>query len=141
MTSKLNIDISLAVSLNIIRPLFVDKTIATSYLSSNRHSTLLQQQPIDIFSHSQRSQQKQHEQRIHSISNESMKRHMRRSTSFFQHLSSKLDDYQSEPYSFNEHPENFIRILLTKLLGCIKSKLPEGSKREFVECIFTYNDS
>ena len=137
MTSKLNIDISLAVSLSIIRPLFAP----TSSLPYNRHSTLLQQQPIDIFSHSQRSQQKQQDQQLHSIPNGNVKRRTRRSASFFQRLPSKLDDYQNEPYPLNEHPENFIRILLTKLLGCIKSKLLEDSQGEFVECIFAYKDS
>lgn len=119
MTSKLNIDISLAVSLNIIRPLFVDKTITASTLSSNRRTTLLQQQPLDIFSYRQRSVQ---QQRSHSISNESVKKQLRKSSTFLKRLTSKLDDFQTEPQSFNEHPEKFIRTLLTKLLDCIRSK-------------------
>jgi uncharacterized protein YaaN involved in tellurite resistance len=119
MTSKLNIDISLAVSLNIIRPLFVDKTIATSSLSSNRRTTLLQQQPIDIFSYRPQSQQLQHS---HSLSNGSIKKQIRKSATFLKRLTSKLDEFQNEPQSFNEHPEKFIRTLLTKLLDSIRSK-------------------
>jgi len=119
MTSKLNIDISLAVSLSIIRPLFVDKTIATSPLSSNRRTTLLQQQPIDIFSFRQRGIQ---QQQSHSLSNGSIKKQIKKSTTFLKRLASKLDDFQNEPQSFNEHPEKFIRTLLTKLLDSIRSK-------------------
>ena len=124
MTSKLNIDISLAVSLNIIRPLFVDKTIATSSLSSNRRTTLLQQQPIDIFSYRQRSIQQQ-QSHSYSLSNDSIKKQIRKSTTFLKRLTSKLDDFQNEPQSFNEHPEKFLRTLLTKLLDSIKSKTTE----------------
>jgi hypothetical protein len=120
MTSKLNIDISLAVSLNIIRPLFVDKTIATSSLSSNKRTTLLQQQPIDIFFNRQQSLQ---QQQSHSLSNGGIKKQIRRSTTFLRRLTNKLDDFQNEPQSFNEHPEKFIRTLLTKLLDSIRSKL------------------
>ncbi|CAF3352016.1 unnamed protein product [Rotaria sp. Silwood1] len=117
MTSKLNVDISLAVTLNIIRPLFVDKTITTSpSLYSHRRSTVLQQQPIDIFSYSYQSQL---HQVSYSISNESAKKHLRRSA-FLKRLASKLDDFQNEPNSFNEHPEKFIRTLFTKLLDSIK---------------------
>ncbi|CAF2871937.1 unnamed protein product [Rotaria sp. Silwood2] len=118
MTSKLNIDISLAVTLNIIRPLFVDKTITTSSLYSNRRSTLLQHQPIDIFSYCYQSQV---QQVSHSVSNESTKKQLRQST-FLKRLASKLDDFQNEPSSFNEHPEKFIRTVLTKLLDSTKSK-------------------
>ncbi|CAF3487332.1 unnamed protein product [Adineta steineri] len=125
MTSKLNIDISLAVSLNIIRPLFVDKTIATSSLSSNRRTTLLQQQPINIFSN--RQQFMQQKQSSHSLSNESTKAHMRKSTTFFKRLASKLGDFQNEPQSFNEHPEKFIRTLLTKLLDSIRKLIQESN--------------
>jgi hypothetical protein len=121
MTSKLNIDISLAVSLNIIRPLFVDKTIATSSLSSNRRTTLLQQQPIDIFFNRQQSQNQQ-QQEPQSLSNDNIKKQIRRSTTFLIRLTSKLEDYQNEPQSFNEHPEKFIRTVLTKLLDSIRSK-------------------
>ncbi len=120
MTSKLNIDISLAVSLNIIRPLFVDKTIATSSLSSNRRTTLLQQQPIEVFFNRQLSQ---HQPESHTLSNGSIKKQIRRSTTFLKRLTSKLDDFQNESQSFNEHPEKFIRTLLTKLLDSIRSKL------------------
>ena len=120
MTSKLNIDISLAVSLNIIRPLFVDKTIATSSLSSNRRTTLLQQQPIDIFFNRQPTLQQQQSQ---SISNGSARKQIRRSATFLRRLTNKLDDFQNEPQSFNEHPEKFLRTLLTKLLDSIRRKL------------------
>lgn len=120
MTSKLNIDISLAVSLNIIRPLFVDKTIATSTLSSNRRTTLLQQQPIDVFFNRQQSQIQT--QQSHSFSTISARRQLRRSTTFLRRLTSKLEDFQNETQTFNEHPEKFIRTLLTKLLDSIRSK-------------------
>jgi hypothetical protein len=119
MTSKLNIDISLAVSLNIIRPLFVDKTISTSSLSTNRRTTLLQQQPIEIFFNRQQSEQLQ---RSYSASNDSAKKQIRRSTTFLRRLTSKIEDFQNEPQSFNEHPEKFIRTLITKLLDLIRSK-------------------
>jgi hypothetical protein len=132
MTSKLNIDISLAVSLSIIRPLFVDKTIATSPLSSNRRTTLLQQQPIDIFSFRQRGIQ---QQQSHSLSNGSIKKQIKKSTTFLKRLTSKLDDFQNEPQSFNEHPEKFIRTLLTKLLDSIRSKLIKEFLR-FLEIIY-----
>ena len=118
MTSKLNIDISLAVSLNIIRPLFVDKTIATSSLSTNRRTTLLQQQPIDIFFNRQQSQQQSQ-----SLNSGNVRKQIRRSTTFLKRLTSKLEEFQNEPQSFNEHPEKFIRTLLTKLLDSIRSKL------------------
>jgi hypothetical protein len=119
MTSKLNIDISLAVSLNIIRPLFVDKTISTSSLSTNRRTTLLQQQPIEIFFNRQQSEQLQ---RSHSASNASAKKQIRRSTTFLRRLTSKIEEFQNESETFNEHPEKFIRTLITKLLDSIRSK-------------------
>lgn len=124
LTSKLNIDISLAVSLNIIRPLFVDKTIATSTLSSNRRTALLQQQPIDVFFNRQQSQYQQQQSRPQSqlFSGVNLKRQMRKSATFLRRLTSKLDEFQNEPQSFNEHPEKFIRTLLTKLLDSIRSK-------------------
>ncbi|CAF3740585.1 unnamed protein product [Rotaria sordida] len=123
MTSKLNVDISLAVTLNIIRPLFVDKTITTSStLYSNRRTTLLQQQPLDIFLNCNQS----HLQQLSpSLSNESTKKYLRRSI-YLKRLASKLDDFQTDPNTFNEHPEKFIRTLLTKLLDCIK-KIIESS--------------
>ena len=123
MTSKLNIDISLAVSLNIIRPLFVDKTIAaSSLLSSNRRTTSLQQQPIDIFSNRPQSKQLEH---TYSTSTGSMKKHLRRSTTFIKRITNKIDEIQNEPQSFNEHPEKFIRTLLTKLLDSIRRIIQE----------------
>ncbi|UJR25727.1 hypothetical protein I4U23_007079 [Adineta vaga] len=141
MTSKLNIDISLAVSLNIIRPLFVDKTITTSTLSSNRRTTLLQQQPIDIFSYRQRTIQ---QQQSFSISTESAKKQIRKSSTFLKRLTSKLDDFQNEPQLFNEHPEKFIRTLLTKLLDSIRKLLPESNHNymniEHVEKLLAIED-
>ena len=112
MTSKLNIDISLAVTLNIIRPLFVDKTIVASSLSSSRRTSLLQQQPLEIFSYRLQTQ---------SSSSEPAKRQKRRSTTF-RRLISKIDQFQNETSSFNEHPEQFVRTLLTKLLDSIRSR-------------------
>ena len=117
MTSKLNIDISLAVTLNVIRPLLFDKTFGTSSLYSNRRNTLLQRQSIDIFSYYQQSKQQSQ-----SISNENVKRYVRRSASFVRRFLNKLDDCQNDVQTFNEHPENFIRTLLTQLLDSIKSK-------------------
>lgn len=121
MTSKLNIDISLAVTLNIIRPLFDDKTMATSSLSLHRRNTLLQQQPIDIFF----CQQYQLQQ-SQSSPYESAKRHGRQSIPFLKRLASKLDDFSHESNSFSEDPEKIIRTLLTKLLDSIKSKFKKN---------------
>jgi len=97
MTSKLNIDISLAVSLNIIRPLFVDQTIATLSLSSTRRTTLLQQQPIEIFFNRQQYQQ---HPISHSISNGNMRKQIRRSTTFLRRLTNKIEEFQNEPQTF-----------------------------------------
>ena len=125
MTSKLNIDISLAVSLNIIRPLFVDKTISTSLSSSStRRTTLLQQQPIDIFFNRQTSQQNP---TSHSLTSGSAKRQMRRSTTFLRRLTSRIDEFQNESQVFSEHPEKFIRTLLTKLLDSIRKLIQESN--------------
>lgn len=119
MTSKLNIDISLAVSLNIIRPLFVDKTISTSSLSSTRQTTLLQQQPIEIFFNRQGSQTVPASQ---SITSGHTRKQNRRSTTFLRRLTSRIEEFQNESEIFNEHPEKFIRTLLTKLIESIRSK-------------------
>ncbi|CAF0855042.1 unnamed protein product [Adineta ricciae] len=128
MTSKLNIDISLAVSLNIIRPLFTDKTITTSTLSSNRRTTLLNQQSIDIFTYRQRSIQQQQSQTIsNEVSVESAKKQIRKSSTFLKRLTSKLDEFQNEPRSFNENPEKFIRTLLIKLLDSIRKIIQESN--------------
>ncbi|CAF5096517.1 unnamed protein product, partial [Rotaria socialis] len=78
----------------------------TSSLAANRRTTLLQQQPLDIFSY---CQQYQTQQPSPSMSNSNNKRQLRRSTTFLKRLASKLDDFQNEPNSFNEHPEKFVR--------------------------------
>jgi len=117
LTSKLNIDISLAVSLNIIRPLFVDKTIASSSLSSTRRMTILQQQNEDTFYNRQQS---------FSILSGNLKKQVRRSATFLRRLTNRIDQYQHEPQTFDEHPEKFIRTLLIKLLDCIRKALGES---------------
>ncbi|CAM4879019.1 unnamed protein product [Rotaria socialis] len=140
MTTKLNIDISLAVTLNIIRPLFVDKTMPTSSLAANRRTTLLQQQPLDIFSY---CQQYQTQQPSPSMSNSNNKRQLRRSTTFLKRLASKLDDFQNEPNSFNEHPEKFVRTLLARLLDSIKKVIHTTGHNhmtiEDIEKLLTYD--
>ena len=120
MTSKLNIDISLAVSLNIIRPLFADKTIASSTLSTNRQTTLLQQQRIDIFTYRQQLQQQK--QMSQSISTASLKRPARRSGTILQRSISRAETIQSESNFLSDHPEVFVRTRLTRLLDLIRSK-------------------
>lgn len=119
MTSKLNIDISLAVSLNIIRPLFIDKTISTTSWSTTRQTTLLQQQPIEIFFNRQASQIVPTSQ---SITSGHTRKQNRRSTTFLRQLTSRIDEFQNESQEFSELPEKFIRTLLTKLIDSIRSK-------------------
>ena len=131
MTSKLNIDISLAVSLNIIRPLFVDKTMVNSTLSSNRRTTLLQQQPLDIFTHRQSSLPHQ-QQQSQSLSTGSIKRQLRRSTTFFRRLTSRIDGPQTDLNSFNEHPDKFIRTLLTRLFDSIRKIIQESGQSHLI---------
>ena len=94
-------------------------SISTSTLSSQRRTTLLSEQPIDIFCHRQQSQQQ-----LHSTSTGNLRRQLRRST-IFRRLTSKLESSQSDSGSFNEHPEKFIRTLLTRLFDSIKSEFSE----------------
>ena len=138
MTSKLNIDISLAVSLNIIRPLFVDKTISTTSWSSTRQTTLLQQQPIEIFFNRQASQLAQPSQ---SITSGYTRKQNRRSTTFLRRLTSKIDEFQNETQEFSEHPEKFIRTLLTKLIDSIRSKSNKNFPIRSISSIETISDT
>ena len=128
MTSKLNIDISLAVSLNIIRPLFADKTIASSTLSTSRQTTLLQQQRIDIFNYRQQAQQQM--QMSQSISTTSLKRPSRRSGTILQRSISRGETNPNESNFIGDHPEVFVRIRLTRLLDLIRSKKMSNEKRK-----------
>ncbi|CAF1546199.1 unnamed protein product, partial [Rotaria sordida] len=86
---------------------------------------------LDIFSY---CQQYQTQQPSPSMSNSNNKRQLRRSTTFLKRLASKLDDFQNEPNSFNEHPEKFVRTLLARLLDSIKSKLI----KEFLILFYSY---
>ncbi|CAF1082231.1 unnamed protein product, partial [Didymodactylos carnosus] len=107
MTSNLNIDISLAVTLNIVRPLL---STNINYKISAR-SILMQ--PIDIYSYKRQT----------TLRKQMPKRH----SGFLKRLMSHLEDIElNEEHNDSQlirHPDNVVRSLLTKLIDSIRKAL------------------
>ncbi|CAF0745436.1 unnamed protein product [Didymodactylos carnosus] len=106
-TADLNIDISLTVTLNIIRPL-----LSTNTDDQIPPRTLLME-PIDIYSYKKQT----------------TKQLPRRHSTFLKRLMDHLDDIQpndeliSYESSLIKHPDNIVRSLLTKLIDSIRKTL------------------